>query len=118
MAIKIKRIYEEKSSQDGYRVLVDRVWPRGISKEKAGLDQWFKEVAPSKELRKWFNHEDVRYEEFAKKYRQELEEDTRKKELDQLKELAKKGDLTLVYSAKNIRHNQARVLKELLSGDE
>ncbi|HET9721937.1 MAG TPA: DUF488 family protein, partial [Candidatus Saccharimonadales bacterium] len=92
--ITIKRVYESKGSDDGYRVLVDRLWPRGLSKEKAGVDLWMKDIGPSNELRKWFNHEPAKWPEFQKKYRAELK--SKKQMLDELKELAKKhSQLTL-----------------------
>lgn len=106
---KIKRIYDEYSSDDGIRVLVDRLWPRGISKEKAKLDHWFKNVAPSTELRKWFHHEPDKFQEFTVKYRQELNENN-PVELQELMELGEDHVVTLLYSAKNEEHNQAKVL--------
>lgn len=112
MKIKIKRVYEEAVPSDGTRILVDRIWPRGVSKEKAHLDDWIKEIAPSTELRKWFNHEEDRFAEFSKKYKKELKD--RKELTDDLLERAKKRQLTLVYSAKDEKHNQAVVLKEFL----
>ncbi len=112
MEIKIKRIYEEAVKSDGTRILVDRIWPRGISKEDAHLDDWIKEIAPSTELRKWFDHKDERFDEFSKKYKIELKD--HKDLTDALLEKAKKKRLTLVYSAKNELHNQAVVLKKYL----
>lgn len=112
MEIKIKRIYEEAVKSDGTRILVDRIWPRGISKEDAHLDDWIKEIAPSTELRKWFDHKDERFDEFSKKYKIELKD--HKDLTDALLEKAKKKRLTLVYSAKNEPHNQAVVLKKYL----
>lgn len=93
------------------RILVDRVWPRGVSKEEAAIDWWAKEVAPSPELRRWFGHEPEKYEEFAKRYRRELEGN---EELERLRGLVGTTDITLVYGAKDEEHNQARVLKELI----
>lgn len=119
MAVKIKRIYEEKTAADGLRVLVDRVWPRGISKEAAGLDEWFKEIGPSSELRKWFNHEDDKYPEFKRRYIEELSGGQARVFYDKLVGLKEGNDqLTLVYSAKNEIHNQARVLADLLEGKD
>ncbi|QAA82779.1 DUF488 family protein [Aequorivita sp. H23M31] len=112
MEIKIKRIYEKAAKTDGTRILVDRIWPRGVSKEDAQLDDWIREIAPSTELRKWFNHEDERFNEFSKKYKTELKQ--HKDLMDSLLEKAKKKKLTLVYSAKNEIHNQAVVLREYL----
>lgn len=116
MPVNIKRIYEEASSDDGVRVLVDRVWPRGMSKEKAQLDHWMKEIGPSNELRKWFGHDPDKYEDFKKKYKEELENGDQQEELSKLKELTKEHnkELTLLFSAKDKTHNQARVLKEIL----
>lgn len=110
--IKTKRVYEAKYSDDGFRVLVDRLWPRGVSKEKAGVDLWLKEVAPSNELRKWFNHDPAKWSEFQKRYRAELKDDAA---LEELKELAKKHKaLTLLYAAKDEQYNQAVVLAGIL----
>lgn len=112
MKIKIKRVYKDASKDDGTRILVDRIWPRGVSKEDADLEEWIKEIAPSTNLRQWFNHEDDKFDEFAVKYRKEL--DDHKDLVARLMDFAKKQTLTLVYSAKNEKHNQAVVLKEYL----
>ncbi len=109
--IKIKRVYEPPDPSDGRRVLVDRVWPRGVTKEKAHVDEWLKEIGPSTELRKWFGHDPSRWDEFRTRYRAEL---TQKPELLKLREEARGGTLTLVYSARDTEHNQAVVLQELL----
>ena len=111
--ITIKRIYEEASEKDGYRVLVDRLWPRGISKEGAQLDKWNKEIAPSTELRKWFDHREERFPEFAKKYQAEL--DSKEDEIERLRTIAKKQQITLIYAAKNGKFNQAMVLCKYLN---
>lgn len=117
MGVQIKRIYEDASQDDGIRILVDRVWPRGISKEKAKLDEWFKEVAPSNDLRKWFNHEDEKFDSFSKKYHQELQNGDQKAAYDALKDMQKKHKtITLLYGAKNEKYNQAVVLKNMLEG--
>lgn len=110
--LKIKRAYEDSSKDDGVRVLVDRVWPRGVSKEEARIDWWAKEVAPSTELRKWFGHAPERYPEFKRRYKAELKVNDA---LPRLKKLVKEGDVTLVYGAKDEEHNQATVLQEVLS---
>lgn len=110
--LKIKRAYEEPSEKDGYRVLVDRLWPRGVSKEKAKLDEWIKELGPSTELRKWFGHQPEKFPEFKEKYKEELKEKTEK--LNHLKTILKTQNLTLIFSARDEKHNQAVVLKELL----
>ncbi|GGJ82893.1 hypothetical protein GCM10007063_01730 [Lentibacillus kapialis] len=116
MPVNLKRIYDEVEQNDGVRVLVDRVWPRGLSKEKAQLGHWLKEIGPSNDLRKWFGHDPDKYEEFKRKYKEELEEGNQQKELQKLKNLTKEHNknLTLLFSAKDQEHNQARVLKEIL----
>jgi uncharacterized protein YeaO (DUF488 family) len=110
--INIKRIYDEPSDGDGYRILVDRLWPRGVSKKEANLDEWDKEIAPSTELRKWFDHKEERFEEFGHLYREELI--AKSEELHRLKTLAKREVITLLYGAKDPVINHAVVLKELL----
>jgi uncharacterized protein YeaO (DUF488 family) len=110
--IKIKRVYEEANKEDGKRILVDRLWPRGLPKAKAKVDAWLKDVSPSTELRKWFGHEPSRWEEFKRRYRTELEKNN--KQLADLKQLTKTTAVTLVYSAKDEQHNGAVVLKEFL----
>jgi uncharacterized protein YeaO (DUF488 family) len=110
--IKIKRIYDEPAEGDGYRVLVDRLWPRGVSKKDAKLDEWNKEIAPSPELRKWFDHKEERFQEFKRLYLEELTANP--KELDKLKSLAKREVVTLLFGAKDPEINHAVVLKELL----
>lgn len=114
--MKIKRVYEKPSSEDGFRVLVDRLWPRGLSKESAAIDEWDKDTAPSTELRKWFNHEPEKFLEFRKKYREELQ--TRPNGFERLKSISKKREVTLLYAAKDENFNQAVVLKELLEEEE
>jgi uncharacterized protein YeaO (DUF488 family) len=110
--VRIKRAYESPSSHDGTRVLVDRLWPRGLKKSDAAVAQWMKEIGPSDKLRKWFGHDPARWEEFRRRYEDEL---TGKRALlDELRDLAKKGPLTLVYSAHDEAHNQAVVLREML----
>ena len=112
MPVHIKRIYEARSSDDGYRVLVDRLWPRGIRKEHAQIDEWLKDVAPSQTLRKWFGHEPEKWELFCKQYSAELQTSTA---FAQLKSLINKyKTLTLLYSARDKQHNQAIVLQRLL----
>lgn len=113
--LKIKRVYTGKEETDGYRVLVDRIWPRGMTKELAQVDLWLKDVAPSKELRQFFNHEKEKFPEFKKKYQEELKQGLQKEALNTLKEIINTHDVvTLVYGAKNETYNQAVVLKELL----
>jgi uncharacterized protein YeaO (DUF488 family) len=112
MAVCLKRAYEEASSSDGYRVLIDRLWPRGVSKEQAHLDEWARELAPSTELRRWFGHDPARFDEFRRRYRVELS--AHEEKLDELRGRARKGTLTLVYSARDTEHNDAVVLGEVL----
>lgn len=108
----IRRAYDEPTNNDGYRVLVDRVWPRGVSKEDAQLDEWCKQIAPSTELRKWFGHDPERWDEFRSRYRGELED--RDDLVDALVERTTDGRVTLVFGAKDTDHNQAVVLAELI----
>ena len=113
--IAIKRIYEEPKAEDGYRVLVDRLWPRGVSREKAKLDLWCKELAPGAALRKWFGHEAQKWAEFKDKYKLELEE--KALFLSKLKTLEREqGKITLLYAARTPSHNHALVLQEVLKG--
>lgn len=112
--IKLKRVYEESAPEDGERILVDRLWPRGLSKERAAVDLWLKEAAPSTELRKWFGHDPARWAEFQTRYRKELRE--KKDALELLKEKSKDHTITLVYAARDEEHNEALVLKKLLEG--
>ncbi len=110
--ISIKRVYEPPAKGDGFRVLVDRLWPRGVSKEKAGIGLWMKEIGPSDALRKWFGHDPARWDEFRTRYGKEL--DGKGDLVAALTAKAGKGRLTLVYGAKDTEHNQAVVLKEYL----
>jgi uncharacterized protein YeaO (DUF488 family) len=112
--IKLKRVYEGPSPKDGLRVLVERLWPRGLTKERAAVDLWLKDVAPSPELRKWFGHDPARWEQFQERYRQELRE--KKEAVQLLKQKGKEGTVTLVYAARDEDHNGALVLKRLLQG--
>lgn len=108
----LKRVYEEPSSKDGYRILVERLWPRGLSKERAAVDLWLKDVAPSPELRKWFNHDPTKWKEFQRRYKAELKE--KKDAVKLLKQKSEEGTVTLVYAAHDEEHNGALVLKQLL----
>src|SRR5438094_9400870 len=110
--IKLKRVYEEPSPGDGYRVLVERLWPRGMTRERAAVDLWLKDVAPSPELRKWFGHDPARWEQFQERYRRELRE--KQDAVGVLKQKAKEGTVTLVYAARDEEHNGALVLKRVL----
>lgn len=117
VTVRTKRIYDKKASSDGHRVLVDRIWPRGMSKEDADLDEWFKDIGPSDELRKWFDHDPDKFEEFSKKYREELQGGNQKASYDKLKEIQKNNStITLLFGAKDEKHNQAVVLQEMLEG--
>jgi len=112
MTLKIERIYTKPADMDGYRILVDRLWPRGISKEKAALDEWFKTIAPSKELRQWFGHDPVKYDEFKTRYQAELATNPdRSQFLKLIKVQLAKGNVIMLYGAKDEIHNQAVVLK-------
>lgn len=110
--IAIKRIYEDPANNDGYRVLVDRIWPRGVSKEDAKLDEWPKEIAPTDDLRKWFDHDPDKFHEFKKRYKKELKDHQDK--LDGLVKKSTEKKVTLLYGAKDEEHNQAVVLQEVL----
>lgn len=110
--LKLKRIYEPADSGDGQRVLVERLWPRGISKDKAELDLWLKEVAPSPELRTWFGHDPAKWDEFRRRYWDELSENP--EPLSSIQELLRRGDVTFVYAARDTEHNAALALKEYL----
>jgi uncharacterized protein YeaO (DUF488 family) len=113
-SIKIKRIYEAASSDDGLRILVDQLWPRGIAKKKAQVNLWFKDIAPSTELRKWFGHDPARWEEFQKRYAQELRE--KQKVLGALQQIIKEEKaITLLYAASDENHNNAVVLRTFLA---
>ncbi|MET4684570.1 DUF488 domain-containing protein [Brevundimonas faecalis] len=114
---RIKRVYEAPAASDGMRILVDRLWPRGLSKEKAHVDLWLKTIAPSTELRKWFGHEPERWDEFRRRYQAELETNT--EAVGELKTALGKGPVTLVYGARDEAHNDAVALAEWLttSGD-
>jgi uncharacterized protein YeaO (DUF488 family) len=114
MRIGVKRVYEDAGAADGRRVLVDRLWPRGVSKEKARIDQWLKEIAPSDGLRKWFGHDPARWNEFKRRYCAELEANAER--VRELQELARRGAVTLLYAAKDEEHNNAVALREFLEG--
>ena len=110
--IRLKRAYEPADGSDGYRVLVDRLWPRGVSREKARLDDWARELSPSAELRRWFGHDPGRFDEFRRRYREELA--AHPDELEALRVRARSGRLTLVFGARDTEHNDAVVLAEVL----
>ena len=115
MAIRLKRIYESAEPQDGFRVLVDRLWPRGVSKSSARIDLWLKEIAPSAALRKWFGHDPAKWTKFRERYHREL--DANAAAIAELRKHARRGPVTLVYSAKDQEHNQAVALKEYLASN-
>ena len=111
--LKIKRVYDPVSVDDGKRILVDRLWPRGINKEKARIDEWLKEIAPSHELRKWYSHDPAKWAEFKKRYKQELA--GKSELLKKIKEEAEKQTVTLLFSTKELELNNAVALKEMLT---
>ncbi len=113
MAVQLKRVYEAPSKTDGTRILVDRLWPRGLTKEKADVDLWLKEIAPSNELRKWFAHDPAKWREFKARYKAELKNNAA--QLALLKRAITTGPSTLLYGAKDTEHNEAVVLQDLLS---
>lgn len=110
--VKIKRVYDAAEEGDGYRVLIDRVWPRGLSRQRAGVHEWARELAPSTELRRWFAHEPSRFPEFRARYRVEL--DAQRARIEELRERAQREPLTILYGARDREHNNAVVLAELL----
>jgi uncharacterized protein YeaO (DUF488 family) len=112
MDIPIKRAYEAATASDGYRVLIDRIWPRGVTREEAHLDEWARELAPSAELRRWFRHDPARFEAFRRRYIEEL--GAHEEKLRELRRRAREGTLTLVYGARDTEHNDAVVLAEVL----
>jgi uncharacterized protein YeaO (DUF488 family) len=112
--IKLKRAYEPPAGDDGTRILVDRLWPRGVKKADAAIDDWIKEIAPSTELRKWFGHDSARWQEFRRRYKSEIRQHP--DEVERLRALAQRGPVTLVFSAHDEAHNDAVVLRDLLLG--
>lgn len=114
MAIKIKRFYEAPENSDGKRILVDRLWPRGVAKAKARIDEWLKEIAPSNQLRQWYGHKPERWEEFQKRYREELQTAEKQELLKHLKSLARRGTVTLLFTTKETECNNAVALANVL----
>lgn len=112
MSIKVKRVYDEPAKSDGLRVLVDRIWPRGLKKSDAQIDEWLREIAPSTSLRKWFKHDPSKWEQFKRKYGTELEE--HRDEVEKLARKSGKRRVTLLFGAKDTAHNNALALKEYL----
>jgi uncharacterized protein YeaO (DUF488 family) len=111
--IRLKRAYEEPSKDDGFRILVERLWPRGLTKQRAALDVWLKDVSPSPELRKWYGHDPSRWKQFQERYWKELQK--KQEPIKLLKQKAREGTVTLVYAARDEEHNSALVLKRFLS---
>jgi uncharacterized protein YeaO (DUF488 family) len=114
LKLQMKRVYEEPQESDGTRVLVDRLWPRGLTKERAHVDLWLKEIAPSNELRRWFGHDPAKFEEFRQRYKAELKSDSGHAALAKLREMAKQKQVTLVFAAHDSEHCNAVVLRDLL----
>ena len=111
--IKIKRIYDPATPGDGKRIYIDRLWPRGMRKEEVKIDEWLKEISPSESLRKWFGHDPSKYGEFKRRYTKELEKHT--EILERIRKEGKKKTVTLLFSAKDVEHNNATVMREILS---
>jgi len=116
MTVSVRRIYEPVLPDDGTRVLVDRLWPRGVSKERAHLDEWFKDMAPSNELRQWYHHDPERFDEFVTRYRSELAGPEQARELQQLRDLATAGHVTLLTATRDPEISEAAVIAEVLDG--
>lgn len=112
--IQMKRVYDEPEPIDGTRVLVDRLWPRGLSKEQAKVDIWLKDIAPSNDLRKWFGHDPEKFAQFRQRYAQELASGTAQEALQKLRDMTEKGVVTLLYAAHNSEHSNAIVLRDIL----
>jgi uncharacterized protein YeaO (DUF488 family) len=110
--VRVKRVYEEPDKVDGFRILVDRLWPRGLTRQRAAVDLWLKEIAPSTELRKWFGHDPEKWQEFRRRYRAEVKK--RPNEVKLIRSKAEEGPVTLLYGARDQKHNQAIALQELL----
>ena len=118
MRIVLKRVYDELEPDDGTRVLVERLWPRGVSKERAHVNLWLKEIAPSHELRTWYGHDPQKFAEFRRRYETELASETGQKALAKLRDLARQGTVTLVFAARDTEHSNAAVLRDLLLRNE
>jgi len=113
--LKIKRIYDEPSPEDGYRILVDRLWPRGISKDRARVDEWARDIAVSDDLRRWYGHDPAKWDEFRRRYKKELSENGRMDRLREIGERAKTENVTLAFGASDVEHSNAAFLKDLIS---
>jgi uncharacterized protein YeaO (DUF488 family) len=114
VTVALKRVYDESAPGDGTRVLVERLWPRGLSRERAHIDLWLKEIAPSRELRTWFGHDPEKFAEFRRRYEDELASQTGQAALTKLRDLARQGPVTLVFAARDTQHSNAAVLRDLL----
>jgi uncharacterized protein YeaO (DUF488 family) len=114
LLVALKRVYDEPSTTDGTRVLVERLWPRGIPKQRANIDVWLKDVAPSTELRKWFNHDPQKFQEFRRRYETELKSEAAQVALIKLREIAQHGQLTLIFATRDTAHSNAVILRDLL----
>ena len=115
--LKVKRVYDKKETSDGKRILIDRLWPRGLRTENAAIDEWLKEISPSDELRRWFNHDPEKWDEFRRRYRKELSSPEKREILERIAKQAAHSDVTLVYGARETEYNNARVLEELIGED-
>jgi uncharacterized protein YeaO (DUF488 family) len=114
-SVRIRRIYDKDAVEDGYRVLVDRLWPRGISKQEAALDEWAKDLAPGTDLRRWYGHDPDRFEEFARRYRDELDRDPAPAGLARLRDIARQQTVVLITATRDLERSGARVLRDVLS---
>jgi len=114
MAVKIKRVYDKPERADGVRILVDRLWPRGLTKDEAALDEWIRDIAPTNKLRTWFGHKPDRWPEFQRRYKKELQSDESREMLRRLAKIAGIATVTLLYAAKDNEHNNAVVLASLM----
>jgi uncharacterized protein YeaO (DUF488 family) len=112
--LKIKRAYDKPEATDGQRILIDRLWPRGISKAEAGIDEWQKDLGPSSQLRQWFNHDPLKWEEFRKSYLRELTDPGKKALLEKIAQTARQANVTLIYASKDTEHSNALVLAEII----
>ena len=116
-SFQVRRVYEEPQRSDGCRVLVDRLWPRGLSKRAAHLDTWLKEIAPSTELRKWYAHDPAKFAQFSDRYRRELHDPVREDALTEVRELARRGTVTLLTATRDVDHSEAAVIAKVLDGE-
>jgi uncharacterized protein YeaO (DUF488 family) len=117
LGVRVRRVYEDPESADGARILVDRLWPRGLRKDAVALDDWPRDIAPSAELRTWYGHDPAKFDEFRRRYIAELTSSPAQRELGKLRALASEGPLTLLTATKDVQHSQAAVLAELLEAE-